>query len=85
MKKFIILIIFTFFCSNMSIASCSITGGACSINDLKKNNSKKEFSVEKKDKKQSTSKKQNDNHKNKLKNKKQGGKINHRLIKTKLI
>ncbi len=48
MKKILILTIITAFSASSSFAACSITGGACAIEDLK-NNQKQEI-IKNKDK-----------------------------------
>ena len=91
MKKVIMIIISVIFISNMAAASCSITGGACSIDEIKnKNNVKTENKEkEKSNKKQDSinirNRKNNENNNYNYKNKKQGGKVNYRLVKTVLI
>ena len=75
MKKVISLIILMLFLTNQVIAACSITGGACSIENVK---TKKESKLQ--NSKQKNIKKENSitNKKDSLKNKKRDGKINYR-------
>ena len=84
MKKIVYLFLVAIMFSNLAIASCSVTGGACSIDNIRKDSIKKSES-QGTVKKQSKTNLKSKTKKVKFNSKKQDGKINYRLVKVKLI